>query len=104
MIPQIPPFRSKLEPILESCEGEKSQSSNEVDPPQIVPDFEDNLSGLPSGVSRTKSFVQPKIIPSLDKELATQLWEEIREKLQTKDEEEKLPLSIIAHTEVGYEL
>ena len=36
MIPQIPPFRSKLEPVLEKPKGEKSQSSNEVDPPQIV--------------------------------------------------------------------
>ena len=100
----MPPFRSKLEPVLESHEGEKSQSSNKVDPPQIAPYLEQGLLGLPCIDSRTKSFIQPKTIPSLDKELATQLWEEEQEKLKTKDEEEKPPLSIIAHTEVGYEL
>ena len=104
MIPQMPPFRSKLEPILESREGEKSQSSSEVDPPQIVLDLEEGLSRLPCNDSGIKSFIQPKTIPSLDKELATRLWEEVREKLKTKDEDEKPPLSIIAHTEVGYEL
>ena len=33
MIPQMPPFRSELEPVLEGREGEKSNSSNEMDPP-----------------------------------------------------------------------
>ena len=36
MIPQLPPFKSKLEPVLENQEGEKSQSSIKVDPPQII--------------------------------------------------------------------
>ena len=90
---------------MESHEGEKSQSStNKVDPPQIVLDLEEDLSGQPSGDLGTKSFVKPKTIPSLDKELATQLWEEVREKLKIKDEDEKPPLSIIAHFEDGYEL
>ena len=104
MIPQMPPFKSKLEPLMESHEGEKSQSSNEVDPPQIVPNLEEDLSRQPSGDSETKSFVEPETIPSLDKELATQLWEEVREKLKTKEDNKKPPLSIIAHFEDGYEL
>ena len=38
MIPQLPPFKTKLDPVLESKEGEKPLSSNEVEPPLMVPD------------------------------------------------------------------
>ena len=65
MILQLPPFKSGLEPALESKEGEKPHSSNEVDPPLMVPDSKEELSGLPSNKSGTKSFFQPKTIPSL---------------------------------------
>ena len=62
------------------------------------------LSGLPSGESEEKSFIQPKTIPSLDEELATQLWEEVREKMKAKDEDKRPPFSIVAYIEDGYEL
>ena len=70
----------------------------------MVPNFEEDLSRLPSEELGAKSFIQPKTIPSLDEELATQLWEEVRKKLKAKDEDKKPPLSVIAHTKVGYEL
>ena len=38
-------------------------------------------------------------IPSLDEELATQLWEEVQEKLKGQTEEDKPPIASIAHTE-----
>ena len=38
-------------------------------------------------------------IPSLDEELATQLWEEVREKLKSKTEEDKPPIASIAQSE-----
>ena len=70
----------------------------------MVPNSKEDLSGLPSNESRARSFIQPETIPSLDEELATQLWEKVREKLKAKDEDEKPPLSIITHAEDGYEL
>ena len=104
MIPQMPPFKSELEPILESHESEKSQSSNKVDPTQVGPNLEEYLSGQPSGDLSAKIFIEPKLIQSLDEYLATQLWEEVREKLKSKEVDEKPPLSIIAHLEDKYEL
>ena len=71
MIPQMPPFRSELELVLESHEGEKSQSSNEVDPPQIVPNLEEDLLRLPCNDLGMKSFIEPKTISFLDEKLAT---------------------------------
>ena len=62
------------------------------------------MFGQPSGDLGTKGFVEPESIPSLDEELATQLWKEVWEKLKSKEEDEKSPLSIIAHLEDGYEL
>ena len=38
-------------------------------------------------------------IPSLDEDLATQLWEEVREKLKGKTEEDKPPIASVAHSE-----
>ena len=92
----MPPFKSELKP------GEKPHSSMEVDPPLMVPDPKEDLLELLCHDLGTKSLFQPKTIASLDEELATQLWEEVRgEKLKTKDVEENPPLSIITHTEVG---
>ena len=71
MIPQMPPFNLDVEAVLESHEGKKAQSSNEVDTPQIVTDLEEDLSEQLCGDLGTKSFVEPKTIPHLDKELAT---------------------------------
>ena len=82
MIPQLPPFKTELEPVRESKEEEKPNPLNEVDPPLMVPNSKLELSGLPSGESEEKSFIQLETIPSLDKELATQLWEEVQEKLK----------------------
>ena len=83
----MPPFKLELEPVLESHEGEKSQSSNEVDSPQIVLDLEEDLLGLPCNDLGTKSFIALDTIPSLDEELATKLWEEVHEKLKAKDKD-----------------
>ena len=87
----MPPFNLELEPVLESHESENSQSPNNDDPPQVILDSKDELFGQPSGDLGTKGFVEPKTIPYLDEELATQLWEEVREQLKSKEEEKKPP-------------
>ena len=97
---QMPPFKSKLE----SHESENSQSPNNDDLSQVALASKDELFGQPRGYLGTKGFVEHESIPSLDEDLATQLWEEVREKLKSKEVEEKPPLSIVAHLQDRYEL
>ena len=64
----------------------------------MVPDSEDRSSGSSKQIMINEPNVSESI-PSLDEELATQLWEEVREKLKGKTEEDKPPIASIAQTE-----
>ena len=61
------------------------------------------MFGQPSGDLGANSSVEPQFIPSLDEDLATQLWKEVREKLKSKEVDEKPPLSIVSHLEAHLE-
>ena len=66
--------------------------------PFMVPDSEDNSYGGATKI-KTDEMNVSESIPSLDEDLATQLWEEVREKLRGKTEEDKPPIASVAHTE-----
>ncbi len=89
MIHKLPPFMTKLEPIKEKSENDDLEPNDE-DQFGISPDSEEELLKEPEG------NMEPESIPSLDENLATQLWEEVREKLKSKDKNGKSPLSTIA--------
>ena len=64
----------------------------------MVQDSEDNSSGSARKMTTDEINVSESI-PSLDEELATQLREEVREKLKGKTEEDKPPMTSIAQTD-----
>ncbi|MCO5577322.1 hypothetical protein L7F22_031150 [Adiantum nelumboides] len=90
---RLPPFKANLEPIVDIHENERG-GSKQSSGPMVVPDSEDEMmQGLHQG---PKDLIEQSFIPSLDETLATQLWEEVREKLTAKGDEDKPPLSAIA--------
>ncbi|MDM1593481.1 hypothetical protein, partial [Escherichia coli] len=95
MVYKLPPFKATLEPIEEKSEH-RSVELNKNDQVQIVPDSEEEWLKDTSLAPSTKDIQESEAIPSLDEELATQLWEEVREKLKGKSEDEKPPFSAIA--------
>ncbi|MCO5546849.1 hypothetical protein L7F22_000286 [Adiantum nelumboides] len=92
---KLPPFKANLEPIIESHESEEvrsKQGSGSV----LVPDFEKGIVREICHELGPEDPMKQDFLPSLDENLATQLWEEVREKLTTKGDEKKPPLSAIA--------
>lgn len=69
---------------------------NKNDQIQIVPNSEEELLKDTSRDSSIEVIQESESIPSLDEDLATQLWEEVREKLKGKSDDGKPPLSAIA--------
>ncbi|MCO5560559.1 hypothetical protein L7F22_014174 [Adiantum nelumboides] len=98
LVHKLPPFHNGLEPIIEENQIATEQPELELrEPPLMVPKFEDKSFGSAKRMTTSEPNVSQSI-PSLDEELATQLWEEVREKLKGKTEDVKPPLTSIAHT------
>ena len=101
LVHKRPPFEINLEPISENREEMELPELELRETPFMVRDSEDNSSG-----SATKMIAEDlnvsESIPSLDEELATQLWEEVREKLKGKTEEDRPPIASIAQTDNLY--
>ena len=98
LVHRLPPFRNDLEPISENQVDLEQPEPELSKPPFMVPDSEDKSSGS----ARQMTIEEPNVsesIPSFDEELATQLWEEVREKLKGKIEEDKPPMTSVAQTD-----
>ena len=98
LVQKLPPFHSNLEPILEDPVTMEQPELQLSEPPFMVPDSEGESSVNPGQTTRDERNGSESI-PSLDEELATQLWEEVREKLKGKIEVGKPPLTSIAQTD-----
>lgn len=95
VIATLPPFKNSLEPINENQAMENVEDQQGL-LPQIIPDFEKgSLPRISLELNQEESH-EHNCIPPLDKEFATHLWEEVREKLKDKYEQDKPPLSSIA--------
>ena len=98
LVHKRPPFRNELEPISES-QVELEHPELELNgSPFMVQDSEDKSSGSAKKMM-DKDLNVSESIPSLDEDLATQLWEEVREKLKGKTEDDKPPMNSIALSE-----
>ena len=95
LVQKLPSFHHTLEPIQED-QGIHEQPEFEIGKPTLmVPDSEEASLENPERdeIDEPQRSVS---IPSLDEELATQLWEEVREKLKGKTEESRPPITSIA--------
>ena len=98
LVHRLPPFHSNLEPIIEVPVTVEQPEPELRESPFGVPDSEEGGSVN----VRQNTRIGPnesESIPSLDEELATQLWEEVREKLKGKTADGKPPLTSIAQTD-----
>ena len=98
LVHRLPPFRNDLEPILENPVTIEQPEHELRETPLKVPDSEEGSSGNVRQITSDAPYGSQSI-PSLDEELATQLWEEVREKLKGKTKDGKPPLTSIAQTE-----
>ncbi|MGJ2631344.1 hypothetical protein ACR8J5_22150, partial [Salmonella enterica subsp. enterica serovar Paratyphi A] len=98
LVHRLPPFHINLEPIIEDPRTMEQPELEPRESPLVVPDSEEGGSGNACQTTRNGPN-ESESIPSLDEELATQLWEEVREKLKGKTEGGKPPLTSIAQPE-----
>ncbi|MCO5546850.1 hypothetical protein L7F22_000287 [Adiantum nelumboides] len=90
-----PPFEPSLGPINENP-AQADIEDQQGNQPQIVLDSEDGNASEMNGDLNPRKLLDNETIPPLDGKWATQLWEEVREKMKSDDREAKPPLSSIA--------